>query len=110
MALDVHIVEDPKRQHLTGFPSCQFTEDVHNYIFHGCCIDIYNHYPFLRRMIDYYADAHYAGDDLDSLVSEIDNLLPRLTALKSAVDTLTLFRSLCVDARATDKSVFLYCD
>ena len=61
MALDVHIVDDPKRQLFTEWPVCQFEEDVQGYMFHGCGIDIYNRYPLLRRMIDYYADAHAAN-------------------------------------------------
>lgn len=110
MALDVHVVDDPNRQHLAGWPSCRFEEHVHNYIFHGCGIDIYSRYAFLRRMVDYYADAHYSGDALDSVVTEIDDLLPHVTAMKAAVETLTSFRSICVDARTAGKSLFLFCD
>jgi len=111
MALDAHIVDDPRRQGLTGqWPVCQFEESVHSYIFYGAGIDIYNRYPFLRRMIDFYADASYEGDALDSVVAEIDDLLPHVTASKAAIDTLKLFQQVCIDARAAGKSVFLYCD
>ncbi len=110
MALDVHVVDDPKRKHLAERPVCQFEEEVHSYIFHGGGIDIYNRYPFLRRMIDFYADAQYTGSALDSLVGEIDDLLPNLTASKPAMETLASFRSICVEARAAGKSVLLYCD
>ena len=56
MALDVHIVDDPRRQGLTGeLPACQFEEAIHSYIFHGAGVDIYNRYAYLRRMIDFYA-------------------------------------------------------
>lgn len=111
MALDVHVVDAPSRQGLTGeWPACQFEKAIHAYIFHGAGVDIYNRFAFLRRMIDYYADASYANGELDFVVAQIDQLLPHLTANKSAVDTLKLFRTLCVDARAAGKSVFLYCD
>lgn len=111
MALDVHVVDDPRRQGLTGdLPACQFEEAVHSYIFHGAGVDVYNRYAYLRRMMDYYADASYANGELDFLVEQIDQLLPHLAANKRAIDTLKLFRTVCIDARATGKSVFLYCD
>jgi len=110
MALDAHVVDHPKCQTLTEWPVCQFEELVHSYIFYGAGIDIYSRYAFLRRMIDFYADASYTDDTLDSVVSEIEDLLPHLTANKDAVDTLTLFRRVCVDARAAGKTVLLNCD
>ena len=110
MALDVHVVDDPGRDHCTGFPSYQFDEQVHGFIFHGCGIDIYSKYAFLRRMIDYYADAHYTGDALDRVVADIDDLTPQLSSHQPAVDALNSFRTICVAARAADKSVFLFCD
>ena len=86
MALDVYVVDDPRRQGLTGkLPACQFEETVHSYIFHGAGVDIYNRYAYLRRMTDFYADASYSGDALDSVVAEIDDLLPHLIASKRAV-------------------------
>lgn len=111
MALDVHIVDDPRRQGLTGeSPACQFEEAVHSYIFHGAGIDVYSRFAYLRRMIEFYADASYSNSELNSLVADIDRLLPHLTANKGAVDTLKLFRTLCVDAREAGKSLYLYCD
>jgi len=110
MALDVHVVDDPGRDHCTGFPSYQFDEHVHGYIFHGCGIDIYSKYAFLRRMIDYYADAHYTGDALDRVVADIDDLAPQLSSHQPAIDALNSFRQICVEARAAGKSVFLFCD
>ena len=111
MALDVHIVDDPSREGLTGdWPACQFEEAIHAYIFHDAGIDIYSRFAVLRRMIDFYADASYANGELDSLVEQIDQLLPHLSANKSAVDTMKLFRTVCVDAREAGKSIFLYCD
>ena len=111
MALDVHVVDDPRRQGLTGdWPACQFEEAIHSYIFHGAGVDVYSRFAYLRRMIDYYADASYANGELNSLVADIDRFLPHLTANKSAIDTLKLFRTVCIDARAAGKSIFLYCD
>ena len=111
MALDVHIVDEPSRPGLTGeWPVCQFEEDVHSYIFHGAGIDVYSRYAYLRRMIDYYADASYSGDALDAVVADIDNLIPHLSSNKQAVETMRQFRSVCADARAAGKSVFLFCD
>ncbi|MCB9925556.1 MAG: hypothetical protein H6822_25625 [Planctomycetaceae bacterium] len=81
MALDVHVVDDPSRRGLTGeWPVCQFEEAVHSYIFHGAGIEVYSRYAYLRRMIDFYADASYAGDALDAVVGESDDLLPQLSA------------------------------
>ncbi|HUG67307.1 MAG TPA: hypothetical protein VMM76_06130 [Pirellulaceae bacterium] len=111
MALDVHVVDAPSRQGLTGeWPACQFEEPIHSYIFHGAGVDVYSRFAYLRRMIDFYADASYSKDELSFVVAEIDRLLPHLAANKSAVDTLKLFRTICVDAREAGKSVFLYCD
>lgn len=111
MALDVLVVDDPSREGLTGdWPAFQFEEAIHAYIFHGAGVDVYGRFAYLRRMIDFYADASYSNSELDSLVADIDRLLPHLAANKSAVDTLKLFRTLCVDAHEAGKSIFLYCD
>ena len=111
MALDVHVVDDPTRQGLTGeWPACQFEEPVHSYIFFDAGVDVYSRYAYLRRMIDFYADASYANDECECLVANSDDLLPHLTASKVGVEMLTQFRTICVAARATGKSIFLYCD
>lgn len=111
MALDVYIVDEPRRQGLTGeWPACQFEEAIHSYIFHGAEIDVYSRFAYLRRMIDFYADASYSGDALDAVVADIDALLPHLSPNKQAIETMRQFRSACVAARAAGKSIFLYCD
>ncbi len=52
MALDVHIVDDPRRQGLTGeLPAWQFEEAIHSYIFHGAGVDIYNRYAYATTSI-----------------------------------------------------------
>lgn len=110
MALDVHVVDGADRDPAAGFPSCAFVDRDHDYIFHGAGIDIYNRYPFLRRMIDFYADAKYGADVLDSLIAEIDDVLPQISSVKSAVDAMGSFRGVCVAARDAGKSLFLFCD
>ena len=110
MALDVYLVDDAGRAPAEGVPSCAFIERDHEYIFHGSGIDIHNRYPFLRRMIDFYADAKYGSDVLDSLIAEIDDVMPQISSAKTAVDSLQTFRDVCVVARDTGKSLFLLCD
>ena len=110
MALDVYVVDGAGRDPVAGFPSCAFADCDHDYIFHGAGIDVYNHYPFLRRMIDFYADAKYGSEVLDLLIAEIDDVLPRISSVSSAVDAMKSFRDVCVAARNAGKSLFLFCD
>ena len=110
MALDVYVVDGASRDPAAGFPSCAFVDRDHDFIFHGAGIDIYNRYPFLRRMIDFYADARYGSDVLDSLIAEIDDVLPQISSVKSAADAMQSFRDVCVAARDAGKSLFLFCD
>jgi hypothetical protein len=108
MALDVHVIDDPSPKGLAGeWPVCQFEEDVHSYVVHGAGIDVYSRYAYLRRIIDFCADASYSGDALGAVVGEIDDLLPHLSANQKAVETMGQFRSACANARAAGKSVFL---
>ncbi len=110
MALDVYVVDGTSRDPAAGFPSCSFVDRDHDYIFHGAGIDIYNRYPFLRRMIDFCVDAKFGSEVLDSLIAEIDDVLPQISSVKSAVAAMESFRDVCVSARAAGKSLFLYCD
>ena len=98
------------RDPAAGFPSCALIDRDHDFIFHAAGIDIYNRYPFLRRMIDFYADAKYGSDVLDSLIAEIDDVMPQISSVKSAVDSMQSFRDVCVSARNAGKSLFLFCD
>jgi hypothetical protein len=61
-------------------------------------------------MIDFYADAHFGSDVLDSLVAEIDDVLPQIVSVKSAVEAMQSFRDVCVAAHDAGKSLYLYCD
>ena len=110
MALDVYVVDGGGHDAASGFPTFAFEDRVHDFIFHGCGVDIYNKYPFLRRMIDFYADARFGTEVLDSLIAEIDDLTPHVSAMNAAVDALHSFREVCVAARDGGKSLFLYCD
>ncbi|MEM7315377.1 MAG: hypothetical protein AAF497_19730 [Planctomycetota bacterium] len=110
MALDVYMVDSVGRDPAAGFPSCSIVDRDHEFIFHGAGIDIDNCYPFLRRMIDFYADAQYGCDVLDSLIAEIDDVMQKISSVKSAVDTMQLFRDVCLAARESGKSLILFCD
>jgi hypothetical protein len=110
MALDIFVVDDADRTPAAGFPSCVFVDRDHDYIFHHAGIDIYNRYPFLRRMIDFYADAKFGSEALDSLIAEIDDVLPLVSSVKSAVAAMESFRIVCVAARDAGKSLFVVCD
>ena len=110
MALDVYVVDGADRKPAAGFLSCAFVDRDHDYIFHGAGIDICNRYPFLRRMIDFYADAKYGCEVLDALIAEIDDVLPLISSNKSSVVAMQSFRAVCVAARDGDKSLFVFCD
>lgn len=108
--LDVHIVESTATRKITSPPEYSFAESVHSAIFHGAGIDVYSKFAHLRRMHDYYADAHYRGDSLLRVVEDIDQLLPMLKSYSDVCDALTKLRNICVDAHAGNKTVFLVCD
>ncbi|MBI1310467.1 hypothetical protein GC176_04100 [bacterium] len=109
MALDVHIVVDPKCALPHGWPAFQFDEAAHASAFYYSGINIYSRYSMLRRMLDFYAEVVYPYHDLESLIAEIDDLLPHLGHTAGAT-ALKEFRNVCLEAFRTGRSILLYPD
>ena len=110
MALDVYAFESPRRPSRLDRPSFQFEDAVHDAIFFGGGVEIESQYAYLRRMIDFYADAKYSSDELEGLVAEIDDLLPKVAAGKRATNALTQFRETCLAASASGACLVLIAD
>jgi hypothetical protein len=57
-----------------------FEESIHGRIFGGffdSTLDPID-WPQLRRMSDWYGEAHYQGNDLSALIGELNRMIPRL--------------------------------
>ena len=67
-------------------------------------------FPLLMRMSDYYADAEYTTDELESLIAEVEQTAGLFESGSSVYRFTEPFHSMCVMAFLRKKSVALYAD
>lgn len=67
-------------------------------------------FPLLSRMRDYYADADYTTNELESLIAEIEQIAALFEPGSSVFKFTGPFHSMCVMAFIRKKSVALYAD
>jgi hypothetical protein len=108
MPLDIHVV-NTEEERPSQWPLCEFEEPVHDAIFFGGKIDL-AHYPLLRRMQDYYADARYRGVDLSGLLAELTEVLPSFSGQPEVHQVLSEFQDICRRAAAQGRIVLCWCD
>jgi hypothetical protein len=87
--LDVHILSTMGQQ-LTEWPIFFFEESIHTKIFFGSTVSV-GMYPQLERMRDYYGEAAYEGDDLNTLVRELTDVIPKFPSLPAVALSLKDF-------------------
>jgi len=84
MALDAHLVVSPDRDPTT-WPAWSIEDLPHAQLFAGSPLDE-SKYPYLARMADYYADAVFGPEELESLQCEISGFA---ATVEFAVDCWT---------------------
>ena len=106
--LDVHIA-DSLDSAAQSDPVLQIDLDMHAAFFReGTTLTA--DCSLLKRMNNYFADCTYAGDELTTLLDEIDSVSQRVPATSPCQPMLRQLRDACESAISTSNSIFVLCD
>jgi hypothetical protein len=108
MALDVHLATK-SNDAATTRPVFQWEEPEHSAVFCDKRLD-WKQFPMLRRMVDYYSDARFAGDEILRLIDELTVVTAMHRPRSSPYAALVGFRMACEQAVAENKIVICFCD
>jgi len=107
MSLDFHIA-DARENAAVHRPVFSLPVDVHIALFHHP--DHLRDCPQLRRIDDYYADVVYAGDQLSSLIQELERVAVRLASQPPVQAALRRFGAVCRQAVTEERALYGFAD
>jgi len=108
MALDFHIAKNTKEAQSISC-SASFELNAHEFIFHRTDLPR-EQFPLFRRMEDYYKDATYGLEELQSLIKELNELRVLFCNNEQTAKQLEHLLIACKKAQAEHSSIWVYCD
>lgn len=108
MALDFHIAKN-NSEALHKEASASFEFQPHEFIFYRGNFPV-EKFPLFGRLKDYYKDAKYSPDELETLILEIKDIMNWFQGNSQIEEQLNNIVSACSKAVNEKTSVWVYCD